>query len=67
MSNERQKLLNWAVERWHAEVANRPLINRHRRTLDNTWRQVIRYAGGEPEALIGPSHDELLAMQESQP
>jgi hypothetical protein len=36
-------------------------VNKHRRTLDDTWRQVIRYAGGDPEALIGPAHDALLA------
>jgi hypothetical protein len=60
---EREKLLDFAVSRWRAEVANRPLKNIHRRALDDTWRQVIRYAGGEPEALIGPSHDELLAMK----
>jgi hypothetical protein len=56
----------WAVERWNAEVANRPLRNVHRRTLDDTWRQVIRRAGGNPDELIGPSHDELLAVDPSQ-
>lgn len=48
----------WAVSRWNAEVAQRPLVNVHRRTLDDTWRQVIRYFGGDAALqLIGPSHD----------
>ena len=51
--------LDWAVARWRAEVENRPLQNVHRRALDTTWRQVIRRFGGDPDALIGPSHDEL--------
>lgn len=55
--------LSWAVDRWFAEVANRPLVNVHRRTLDDTWRQVIRHFGGDDEALCGPSHDDLLAAQ----
>lgn len=54
-------LLSWAVDRWLAEVSNRPLVNKNRRTLDDTWRQVIRFAGGDPDELIGPSHDALLA------
>lgn len=54
-------LLAWAVGRWRAEVENRPLVNTHRRSLDDTWRQVIRYAGGDPDALIGHAHDVLLA------
>ncbi len=52
--------LAWAVERWNAEVKNRPLVNVHRRSLDDTWRQVMRHFGGDPDALVGPSHDELL-------
>lgn len=54
-------LLEWAVGRWRDEVEHRPLVNKNRRPLDDAWRQVIRYAGGDPEALIGPSHDDLLA------
>lgn len=54
-------LLSWAVDRWLAEVSNRPLVNKNRRTLDDTWRQVIRFAGGDPDELLGPSHDVLLA------
>jgi len=53
--------LSWAVDRWNAEVANRPLVNRNRRPLDDAWRQVMRYFGGDPEALVGKAHDELLA------
>jgi hypothetical protein len=60
MSAETQAALNWAVGRWTAEVKLRPLQNVHRRTLDDTWRQVIRYHGGDDRALIGPTHDELL-------
>jgi hypothetical protein len=56
-------VVSFAVDRWLAEVSNRPLVNVHRRTLDDTWRQVIRRFGGDPEALLGPSHDTLLAQQ----
>lgn len=58
---QEQSLLDWAVAKWDAEVANRPLVNVHRRTLDDTWRQVIRYAGGDDVSLIGPRHDDLVA------
>lgn len=51
----------WAVERWNAEVRDRPIVNKHRRSLDDVWRQVIRKFGGDPDALIGPSHDYLAA------
>jgi len=61
-----QNLLSWAVDRWLAEVSNRPLVNIHRRTLDDTWRQVIRFAGGDPDELIGPSHDALLSAEQAQ-
>ena len=54
-------VVSWAFERWNAEVANRPLQNIHRRTLDDTWRQVMRRFGGDPVALCGPAHDDLLA------
>lgn len=54
-------LLSWACGRWRDEVQDRPLVNVHRRTLDDTWRQVVRYAGGDPDELLGPSHDELRA------
>ncbi|WP_239687113.1 Lar family restriction alleviation protein, partial [Burkholderia cenocepacia] len=55
------KLLEWAVGRWEAEVKNRPLINVHRRSLDDTWRQVIRQCGGDDVSLLGPRHGDLLA------
>lgn len=51
----------WAVSRWVAEVKDRPLQNVHRRTLDDTWRQVIRHFGGDDVALCGPTHDELFS------
>ena len=54
-------LLEWAVDRWHAEVANRPLQNVHRRSLDDTWRQVILKLGGDTGLLCGPAHDALAA------
>jgi hypothetical protein len=56
-----QTAMAWAVERWRAEVANRPLVNVHRRGLDTAWRQVIRHFGGDDEALCGPRHDDLVA------
>lgn len=55
-------LLKWAVSRWNAEVLHRPLVNVHRRTLDDTWRQVIRHAGGDDVVILGPRHDDLVAM-----
>ena len=51
--------LSWAVECWHREVFHRPLTNVYRRVLDDTWRQVIRHFGGDPDKLIGPDHDTL--------
>jgi hypothetical protein len=56
--------LAWAVSRWQAEVSQRPPVNVHRRTLDDTWRQVVRYFGGDPGKLLGASHDELCARLE---
>jgi hypothetical protein len=55
-----ESLLAWAISKWHDEVANRPLQNVHRRALDGTWRQVVRYAGGNDEELLGPRHDDAL-------
>ena len=54
-------LLDWAVGRWHSECLHRPLQNVHRRSLDDTWRQVIRKLGGDPDYLLGPDHSTLLA------
>lgn len=56
-----REALDWAVSRWNAEVKNRPLQNIHRRSIDTTWRQVIRHFGGDDVELCGPSHDALLA------
>lgn len=50
-----EELLTWAVERWNAEVKERPITNIYHRILDETWRQVIRHAGGSPDELIGKS------------
>ena len=55
-----QSLLDWAVTSWHEQVAHRPMENVYRRTLDSVWRQVIRFAGEDPQSIIGPSHDDLL-------
>lgn len=57
--DERQATLAWAVSRWRAEVEHRPIVNVHRRSLDDVWRQVMRHLGGDPDALVGPSHDEI--------
>lgn len=54
------RVLEWAVSRWKSEVENRPLENKNRRPLDDVWRQVVRFAGGDPDALLGPSHDAAL-------
>jgi len=56
-------LLDWAVVQWKREVANRPLQNIHRRTLDGTWRQMVRKLGGDDLELLGPCHDDLLDAQ----
>jgi hypothetical protein len=56
-----QSTIEWAVGRWNAEVSSRPLVNVHRRSLDDTWRQVIRHLGGDDATLLGPRHSELLA------
>jgi hypothetical protein len=52
--------IEWVVERWNEEVANRPMVNIYRRILDTTWRQVLRRLGGDDRALLGPTHAELL-------
>jgi len=56
----RLALASWVATRWHDEVANRPLVNVHRRSLDDTWRQVLRHLGVDDEARLGPRHDELV-------
>ena len=53
------EVVAWAVEQWNAQVKNRPLVNVHRRSLDDAWRRVMREFGGDPYGLVGPSHDEL--------
>lgn len=56
-----QALIEWVASRWHAEVANRPLVNVHRRSLDDSWRQILRHLGVDDRARLGPTHDELAA------
>lgn len=58
---EQIRLHEWAVSRWREEVEHRPLVNIHRRSLDDAWRQVIRFAGGNPDEAVGPCHDALVA------
>jgi len=60
------EMLDWAVSRWMAEVSNRPLVNKNRRSLDDAWRQVIRHCGGDDAVLCGPRHDDLLAAAPTQ-
>ncbi len=57
----RQVVIDWAVERWTLEVNGRPLGNIHRRSLDDAWRQLIRYVGADDVSLLGPRHDDLIA------
>lgn len=52
-------LHEWAVACWREQVEHRSLANDYRRTLDTVWRQVLRFAGGSPDEVLGPSHDEL--------
>lgn len=53
-------LHEWAVQGWRDEVQNRPLVNIHRKRLDDFWRKAIRKAGGDPDALLGPDHDTII-------
>lgn len=53
--------VEWAVGKWIAEVQNRPLVNVHRRSLDDTWRTVIRHFGGDDSKLLPlPRHDDMV-------
>ena len=61
------EIVAFGVTRWMAEVKNRPMANIHRRTLDTTWRQVIRFGGGDPNELVGPSHDAILFPENPTP
>jgi hypothetical protein len=62
-----QELIDWVVARWHAEVANRPLVNVHRRSLDGAWRQMLRHFGVDDRARLGPTHDDLLEQRAPEP
>ncbi|MGS1032711.1 hypothetical protein [Burkholderia glumae] len=57
----RHVVIDWAVERWTLEVSGRPLGNIQRRSLDDAWRQFIRYLGADDVSLLGPRHDDLIA------
>lgn len=56
-------LRDWVVERWNAEVKDRPMVNVHRRSLDDAWRQMLRHLGADDRQLLGPTHDELLVVR----
>jgi hypothetical protein len=51
------RVVDWAMERWKAEVENRPAVNVYRDILDGTWKQVMREApkairsGGQVDAV----------------
>lgn len=64
LDTHQQQGLAWAIHRWMSEVNDRPLVNIHRRSLDDAWRQVVVYFGGDPMQLLGPDHDSLLAAQQ---
>lgn len=64
---DRSSVVSWAVERWRAEVASRPIENIHRAAMDRTWRQVIRHYGGDDIALLGPEHSTLAAQHVTRP
>lgn len=57
---KREEMIVWVCDQWHEEVAVRPLVNVNRRTLDDTWRKVLRYLGADDVKLLGPAHDDLL-------
>lgn len=58
---------NWVAEQWHAEVANRPLVNVHRKRLDDKWRQLLERLHVDHRARLGPTHDELTAQTTALP
>lgn len=59
-NDNKAALIDWAVDKWIADVKDRPLTNIHRRTLDGCYRAVIEQLGGDADKLLGPCHDELL-------
>ena len=67
LRDQKAEALRWAVRRWKAEVSLRPIVNVHRRSLDDTWRQVVRYCDGDAATLLGPSHSDLLATSIAAP
>lgn len=55
-------MLKWIVDRWDAELSQRPLKNVHYRGLDVTWRQLYRFVS-DGEELPRPTHAESLDIQ----
>lgn len=65
----RETVVSWIVEQWHAEVADRPLVNIHRQRLDNKWRELLDRFAVDHRARLGPTHMELVeqaALQSAQ-
>jgi hypothetical protein len=52
-------LLEWAVDQWTKSVKHRPIVNVHRPALDSSLRLVVKWAGGDPDVLLGPDHYKL--------
>jgi len=50
-------LREWIIGLWDSDVANRPLVNRYRRTLDDVYRNFYRHVTGGEE-LPRPKADE---------
>ena len=42
MKSDLIKFRQWAESRYEEEVAHRPDVNIHKRTLKETWNQVLR-------------------------
>jgi hypothetical protein len=66
-AGELETVANWIAEQWHAEVANRPLVNVHRKRLDDKWRQLLERLHVDHRARLGPTHDELTGEQPVEP
>lgn len=64
LAEERERTLAWAIERKRAETENRPDDNIYKRTLVQTWDQIIRHLRRAPEKLepVAASHPEIEAQ-----
>lgn len=59
--NKKKVIARWLADQWRSEVEKRPLVNVHRAELDAKWRQLLSRVGVDHRALLGPTHEELLA------